>query len=256
MKQNHQEKLAELLELSHELGREDRRLAILGEGNTSAIVDEETFLIKASGGQLGTLRAEQLVQVRFHDILKIMDAGLSDDETTAALQRAKVDAEAPKPSVESTFHAWLLKQEGVKFVGHTHPIAVCKILCSDRAEDFANQRMFPDEIVCCGPKSLLIDYVDPGTELAEAIRDGWISFVEENGFAPRVILLKNHGLIAIGASAGSVLATTFMAVKAAEIFSGACALGNLIFMPEKEVYRIHTRADEHYRQKLLKLTSD
>jgi rhamnose utilization protein RhaD (predicted bifunctional aldolase and dehydrogenase) len=244
----------DLLRLSQELGRPENRLAILSEGNTSAKIDEATFLVKASGCQLEAMTHEHLVQLRFHDILKLLDAGLSDDETHTALQHARVDSTALKPSVEATFHAWLLKQEGVKFVGHTHPIEVNKILCSDRADDFANRRMFPDEIVCCGPKSLLIDYVDPGTELAETIRDGWVDFINNNDFAPRLILLRNHGLIAVGASVDSVLATTFMAAKAAEIFAGASALGKIVFMPDKEVHRICTRADEHYRQRLLKLT--
>ena len=47
--------LQDLLNLSHELGREDRGLAMLGEGNTSARLTEDTFLVKASGTCLGTL---------------------------------------------------------------------------------------------------------------------------------------------------------------------------------------------------------
>lgn len=254
MKENGPKEIQQqLLDLSHELGRPEHRLVILGEGNISARVDEESFLVKASGSQLATLQLDQLVQVRFNDILAMMEAGLNDAETNTALLASRVDAGASKPSVETSFHAWLLRQEGIQFVGHTHPIEVCKILCSQRAEDFAARRMFPDEIVCCGPKSLLIEYVDPGTELAKAIRDGWQDFERTNGFAPRVILLKNHGLITVGPTAGSVLAATLMAVKAAEIFAGASQLGDLVFMPEKEVYRIYSRSDEHYRQRQLRL---
>ena len=44
-----------MLALSHELGREDRRLAILGEGNVSARVSDRTFVVKASGSNLATL---------------------------------------------------------------------------------------------------------------------------------------------------------------------------------------------------------
>ena len=242
-----------LLQLSHELGRPEHRLAILGEGNTSARVDEETFLVKASGSELRNLQSEQLVQVRFDRILTLLEQPLDDAATNEALLAARVDAAAAKPSVETSFHAWLLRQEGVNFVGHTHSIEVNKILCSDKAELFAMRRLFPDEIVCCGPRSLLIEYVDPGTLLAIAIRDGWKNFVAENGFAPRLILLKNHGMIAVGASAGAVLATTFMAMKAAEIFNGACANGEVIFMPEHEVQRIYSRQDEHYRQRMLEL---
>ncbi len=46
---NRAEKTAALLKLSHDLGREDRGLAILGEGNTSCRLDGDTFLVKASG---------------------------------------------------------------------------------------------------------------------------------------------------------------------------------------------------------------
>ncbi len=242
-----------LLQLSHELGRPEHRLAILGEGNTSAQIDEETFLVKASGCELCSLLPEHLVQVRFDRILALLEQNLDDAATHKALLAARVDVHANKPSVETTFHAWLLRQEGVNFVGHTHSIEVNKILCSDKAELFAAQRLFPDEIVCCGPRSLLVEYVDPGTLLAFAIREGWNNFVAENGFAPRLILLKNHGMIAVGASAGAVLATTFMARKAAEIFNGAFANGGVVFMPPQEVQRIYSRQDEHYRQRMLKL---
>ncbi len=242
-----------LLQLSHELGQPEHRLAILGEGNTSAKVDEETFLVKASGSELRSLQPEQLVQVRFDCILALLEQKLDDAATHEALFAARVDPHAHKPSVETAFHAWLLQQEGVNFVGHTHSIELNKILCSDKAELFATRRLFPDEIVCCGPKSLLIEYVDPGTLLALAIREGWQKFVAENDFAPRLILLKNHGMIAVGATVGAVLATTFMAIKAAEIFNGACANGKVVFMPPQEVQRIYSRQDEHYRQRMLKL---
>ena len=43
-----------LLALSHDLGREDRDLAILGEGNTSADNGDSTFWVKASGTSLGS----------------------------------------------------------------------------------------------------------------------------------------------------------------------------------------------------------
>ena len=52
--------LKTLLTLSHELGREERRLAILGEGNTSARSGKETFLVKASGSNLSRCRNRQM----------------------------------------------------------------------------------------------------------------------------------------------------------------------------------------------------
>ena len=53
--------IEDLLTLSHEIGREDRGLALLGEGNTSARLTKDTYLVKASGSSLGTLRREDVV---------------------------------------------------------------------------------------------------------------------------------------------------------------------------------------------------
>ncbi|MEK6570685.1 MAG: class II aldolase/adducin family protein [Bacteroidota bacterium] len=242
-----------LLKLSRELGKSEYRLALLGEGNTSAVVDEETFLVKASGAELRILKANQLVRVRFDKILPMVDQELDQVQTRDALLASRVDSKTLRPSVETIFHAWLLRQEGVKFVGHTHPLEVNKILCSGRAAEFAERRLFPDEVVYCGPKSLLIEYVDPGAKLAAAVRVGWKNFVADNGFAPRLILIANHGLVAIGSTPEAVLAATLMAVKAAEIFIDACALGGPVFMDPKEVYHIHNRLDEHYRRRQIEV---
>jgi len=72
---------------------------------------------------------------------------------------------------------------------------------------------------------------------------------------PRVILLENHGFIAIGSSPAAVLATTLMGNKAAEIFQGAAAAGRPRFLSPAQVDRIAGRSDEHYRQKQLGLGS-
>jgi rhamnose utilization protein RhaD (predicted bifunctional aldolase and dehydrogenase) len=158
-----------------------------------------------------------------------------------------------KPSTEALFHAYLLSLPGIEWVAHTHPIAVNGILCSPRAADFARQRSFPDDIVCCGDESVLVPYTDPGVPLAKAIRREVEAYQKRLQILPRVILLQNHGLIAIGATAGAVEATTRMAEKAARIFLGAAALGGPVFLPPDQVRRISGRPDEHYRQKQLKL---
>ena len=157
--------------LSHEIGREDRGLAILGEGNTSARLSDETFAVKASGTCLGTLKEEDTVECRFSALLPLLEKkSLTDKEIDDALLAARVDPKAKKPSVEAVFHAWLLTLPGINFVGHAHATTVNQILCSPRARDFATNRMFPDEIVCCSVASVLVPYTDPGLKLAQAIR--------------------------------------------------------------------------------------
>ena len=251
-----EEKTAALLKLSHDLGREDRGLAILGEGNTSCRIDQDTFLVKASGTSLAQLREEQLVATRFSALLPLLDAAvMSDGDVERSLLASRVDSAQAKPSVEALFHAWLLTLPGVDVVGHTHPCAVDQILCGgdEACRRFAEERRFPDEIVCCGARSVLVPYVDPGTPLAQAIREQGQNFVERENRPPRIILLRNHGLIACGATTGAVLAATLMAEKAARIFTGTFALGGPTALTSENVARIDSRPDEHYRQRMLKL---
>lgn len=248
------EKLPALLKLSHDLGSAERRLAILGEGNTSVRLSTNQFAVKASGCNLETLAAADITTCDSQNILKLLDAKQTNDATIdETLFAARVNSKSKKPSVESIFHAWLLTLDGVEFVGHTHPVSVNQILCSPRARDFAERRIFPDEVVCCGPQSVFLPYVDPGLALAREIRDRTQSFITKFNVVPRIILLQNHGLIALGLTPNAVLAATLMAAKAADIFIGAAAIGGPNFMTDAHVARIASRADEAHRQKELKL---
>ena len=246
--------IAELLRLSHDVGREDRRMAILGEGNTSIRLDSDTFAVKASGSNLGALTESGIAVCRFDRLLPLLDRQrMADEEIDQALMDARVNPEDKKPSVEAIFHAWLLTLPGVNAVGHCHALAVSRILCSPRAETFARRRTFPDEVVCCGPESVLVPYLDPGLVIAQAVRTETLEFIRRTGRQPRVILLKSHGIIAIGPNATAVMATLLMAEKAAEIHFGAALLGGPDFMSPEQVARIADRPDEHYRQKMLSL---
>jgi rhamnose utilization protein RhaD (predicted bifunctional aldolase and dehydrogenase) len=178
---------------------------------------------------------------------------ISDQAVEDRLLACRVDASARKPSVETLFHAYLLTLPGIEFVGHTHSVTVNQVLCSPLAEKFAAGRLFPDEIVCCGSQSVFVPYTDPGLKLSQVIRDKTESFVDEFRMPPRVILLQNHGLIALGKTPGAVKAATLMAHKAAEIFVGSAALGGPVFLSSSDVDRIANRIDEHYRQQALKL---
>ena len=244
----------QLLTLSHELGREDRGLAILGEGNTSARLDDQTFAVKASGSNLMTLSTEGVTTCRFADVLRLFEReNLSDDEIDEALLASRTDENARKPSTEAVFHAYLLTLPDVHFVGHTHPLQVNAVLASSRARDFAEKRLFPDEIVCCGAASAFVPYCNPGAPLARAIKREVEAFQDAAGQTPRLILLGNHGIIATGKTPDAVLATTLMAQKAAHIFLGSAALGGPKFLSDEQVEYIAGWSAEAYRQKVLKM---
>jgi ribulose-5-phosphate 4-epimerase/fuculose-1-phosphate aldolase len=98
-----------------------------------------------------------------------------------------------------------------------------------------------------------VENCDPGLPLAIGIREQTTNFIKEHGEAPRLILLENHGIIALGKTADAVLACTCMADKAATIFAGAAAMGGPVFLPREQIERIAGRPDEVYRQKQLNM---
>jgi len=118
--------LAQLVAMSNRLGDPTLDYVILGEGNTSARADADTFWVKASGTELHTIDHTGFVRVRFDRALALLEAGnLGDEDVKAGLEAARVDpAVTVRPSVETVLHALALQLEGVNFVGHTHPTAV------------------------------------------------------------------------------------------------------------------------------------
>jgi len=239
-----------LIELSREFGQ--AHWAILGEGNTSGRINERVFAVKSSGSSLGTLIEIELTECCFDKLIPVLDRkSVSEEEVEEILLASRVSPTALKPSVETFFHAYLLSLDGINYVGHTHPVPVNQILCSGLGASFAEKRRFPDEVVCCGPVSLLIPYEDPGLALAVRIRRDMQSFQRTHGKYPKVILLGNHGVITTGNTTDAVRVAMAMTVKAAEIFVGAHGLGGNVAMPQSEVNRIENRLDEEYRRKIL-----
>ena len=245
--------LQSLVDMSRTLGNPEQPFAILGEGNCSARIDDETFYVKQSGTTMADAHEGSQIKVRFDVLLNMLESdGVDDDDVARGLQEAVVEeGDNRKPSVEAVLHALLLKIPEYAFIGHTHPMYTNMILCSKQAEELCNVRLFPDQIVSNGPKSVYVPYVDPGLVLAREVRSCLYRFIEEEGELPKVILMQNHGLITMGASPKEVTSGTQMAEKSAEILVGTFAMGGPNPMPDHHIARIHTRPDEQFRQKTI-----
>lgn len=252
----HEVILDQLIWLSHELGREDRQLAILGEGNTSAACGDGTFWVKASGSQLGTITAQGFSQVNTAVMMDLLARDEMDDqEVGRALMAALVDPQARRPSVETFLHALCLQEAGAAWVAHTHAVSVNQILCSRLGAEPFLRHLFPDGIVVCGRHPAVVPYVDPGFPLALAVRAELRRYQETHGHAPKLLLMVNHGLVALGQTAQEALNITLMADKWAKIILGTYALGGPNFLPDQQAERIDNRLDEHYRRQQLQGSS-
>ena len=243
---------AELLDLAHELGREDRQLAVLGEGNVSADCGDGTFLVKASGSSLATLAADELSRVAHERVRALLDGSELDEEgIEAGLRAALIDPGERKPSVETFLHALCLTVGGAHWVGHTHTVSVNQLLCSRHGAAAFARHVFPDVVVVCGRHVASVPYVDPGLPLARAVEAELRRFAEAHGRPPKLLLMENHGPVALGQSATEVLNVMLMADKWARTLVGAYAVGGPSFLAEADADRIDGRLDEAYRRRRL-----
>ena len=236
------------------LGEPQRDLVILGEGNTSMRVDDERFVVKASGHGFAGIGPEGFVCMRFAPILELLhgDRQIDEAELMATYAAAKDDpSDQRRPSVETVFHAGLLQLPGVQVVAHTHPTAINALSCSSHWPGAFQGRCFPDEAVVCGPETVLVEYQDPGVALARAVVAGAQAHLQRYGQAPQMIVMRNHGLIVCGGDAAECERISAMAVKAARIRAGALASGGLHPLAEGTSEHLLARPDEIYRQRQL-----
>jgi len=244
--QNH---LTKLLALSREIGRPDRRLAILGEGNTSADLGDGTFLVKSSGSSLSNLDESGVSRVKMAAVLAALDDETLDDRgVKSVLEASRTDASPRLPSVETFMHAVCLSEGGAKWIGHCHAEAVMSVLCSTHGAKPFLSHIFPDAIVVCGRHVAIVPYIDPGLALAREVRRALREFRAAHGTSPKVILLENHGPVSLGSSDTEVLNILLMLDKWARVLAGTLAVGGPRFLPSAVSDRIDNRPDEHYRR--------
>ncbi|MEO8285985.1 MAG: class II aldolase/adducin family protein [Chloroflexota bacterium] len=244
--------LRSLVVLSRELGREERQLAILGEGNTSADNGDGTFWIKASGSQLGTIDEGGFSLVRMSNVQEMLAREqISDPEVAAGLLAAQVNPAHRLPSVEIFMHAVCLAEGGASWIGHTHTVSINEILCSHLGAKPFMGHLFPDAIVVCGVAPAVIPYVDPGYVLGLAVRDELHRYRTSFGRNPKMLLMVNHGVVALGQTPTEVLNIMLMADKWARVLLGTYALGGPRFLSQEDVLRIDSRLDEDHRRRRL-----
>ncbi|MCU0875408.1 MAG: class II aldolase/adducin family protein [Pirellulaceae bacterium] len=241
--------LEQLIGMSQSLGEPANDYVILGEGNTSVRADDDSFWVKASGTELVRASRDSFVRVRFAPILEALDgAQLTDAEVKQLLKTVTVEG-ARAPSIETFLHALCLQLEGIQFVGHTHPVAAVSLLCSQHSRELFSGSLFPDQIVLLGPAFVYVPYTDPGLPLALAVRDGVRQFVETQRRVPKVLMMENHGVFALGGTAQEVLNITQMLVKTCRILTGTLAAGGPRFLSPGHVARIDQRPDELARRR-------
>ncbi len=239
-----QEQLDQLIEMSRTLGDPTHDLVILGEGNTSARAEKDSFWVKASGTRLAQAGQATFVRVASRPILEAVEAESLDDDQIKQLLKSSTLAGSRTPSIETFLHALCLQLEDVRYVGHTHPTAAVGLLCSQQSRRMFAGSLFPDQIVLLGPEFVYVPYEDPGLPLARSVSAQVRDFVQTHRRVPRVILMENHGVIALGSTAQQVINITQMLVKVCRVLAISMTAGGPRFLTTQNVDRIDKRPDE------------
>src|SRR5476649_270504 len=164
----------------------DPTLVLYGGGNTSSKILERDHLgrerwvlrIKGSGSDLATIEARQFSGVWLEDVLPLRDRdALSDEEMLAYLNHCLVEADAPRPSIETLLHAFL----PALHVDHVHADAICSLANAPDPAAAVHEALGEDIAV--------VDYIRPGFELSRRVAD--LS-------GARAIVLAHHGLVTWG----------------------------------------------------------
>jgi rhamnose utilization protein RhaD (predicted bifunctional aldolase and dehydrogenase) len=222
----------------------------LAEGNTSQRIAEDQLAVKATGRSLRHVSAADFVVLslrRLSDIVDDSEAG--DAEVSRYFDEVETE-QGMRPSVEALLHVVCVLDAGATTVAHTHPDSVNSLLCSDHADVLAGPPIFPDQVVVIGRRGLLVPYTDPGVVLAREVRRRLVDHGRQWGM-PRVIYLGNHGMVALGSSAGQALQLTEMADKVSRVLATILSFGNVLPMTEESAERIDTRDDEQIRRTAL-----
>ncbi len=187
------DEIDELVVASRLLGG-DPSLVLHGGGNTSVkapwrdITGEvvEAIHVKGSGWDLATIERPGFAPMplaRLRALLQLEQ--LSDPDMVRELSAARLDPEAPQPSVEALLHAFLPHRS----VLHSHADLVLTVTNLPDGDAKVRQ-VFGDDVV-------VVPYVMPGFDLARAVAGCWA----EQAHAGTVgMVLMAHGLFTFGDS--------------------------------------------------------
>lgn len=243
---------AELITLTCELGDPEADLVILAEGNTSARLADGRMAVKASGSRMRHASADDFVVADPAALIALVDRDdASQDELAGALSvSGRIGGIVRRASIETLLHAAALEIGGAAWVAHTHPTAAVGSLSTTDAARQWSAPLFPDEAVMLR-QPLWVPYADPGIALGRQVVAGLRRHVGEYGEPPRLILLGNHGIVALGTSADDVRTVTTMAVKAARVRNLAVMLGQPAYLDGAGSRALADRPDEAHRRGLL-----
>lgn len=244
----------ELLDLTRRLGAPERDLVILAEGNTSELVGDE-IVVKASGASMRDADHSSFAAVDLAALADLIDDPSGDQEQLTRALEEDGGGSTVRASIETMVHVAVRMVSSVRFVAHTHPTPVLALLASVRSESAFAEPVYSDELMVLG-RSLHVRYAEPGLPLGRLFARRLREHLDEWGEVPSLVLLGNHGIVAISQSVEGADAISAMAVKSARVRLGALQAGGIRGLGEDATRHYFARSDFADRRAALSATAE
>jgi rhamnose utilization protein RhaD (predicted bifunctional aldolase and dehydrogenase) len=241
----------ELLALTHALGARDKDFVILAEGNASQRIDDDRIVVKASGARMASATAEEFVVAEVAPLVELMDSPeATQQDLIHQLDAGEHGGARRRGSIETLIHVAVQSVRPTTFVGHTHPTPLVALLASIHQETAFDTFVYSDEAIVIG-SALYVPYAQPGIDLGRAFLGSLREYYAKRGDLPSLILLGNHGIVALADTADGVEAVTEMAYKGAQVRLQALAAGGTRPLSSEAVKSYFDREDMAERRRNL-----
>jgi len=233
----------DLQALTQSLGAREKDFVIIAEGNTSERLDDNQIVVKASGVKMASASAKDFVVCEVRPLIDLMDShDATQDDLSALLDAGEHEGVRRRASIETLIHVAVQSLRPTRFVGHTHPTPLVSLLASVHQETAFDQFVYSDEAVVIG-STLYVPYAQPGIDLGRVFLNKLRDYFSQHKDLPSLILLGNHGIVALADTAQGVEAVTEMAYKGAQVRLQALAAGGVIPLSTEAVAKYFERED-------------
>ena len=241
----------ELIDVTRSLGAPEKNLVILAEGNTSTRLGDGEIVVKASGANMAQVSADDFVIANVAEMLALMDdPQATQTDLTSALDAGVHEGVRRRGSIETLVHVAVQSLAPTPYVAHTHPTAIVSLLASVHAATAFDQFVYSDEAAVIG-YTLFVPYAQPGIDLGRVVLEKLRGYFAEHETLPTLVLLGNHGIIALSDTASGTEAVSLMATKGATVRLNALAAGGVLPLSAESTKKFLARDDVAERRRNL-----
>jgi len=234
-------------------------------------IDPGYVLFKEVETQLSKFKAEkgkaaQIIFLQNHGIFVAADS-IDEIETIYNEVFAKLNGALKEELSEETLPIrddiaefvpairMMVSEEEIKTLKLRNNAVIAQFAKDAQAFEKVARPFTPDLIVYCKSKYVFIENTENVEELLKEAKEKIAAFISTNGFAPKVILLKGIGLLAVGDHAAQCDTILDVFEDAMKISAYSESFGGQHFMTPEQIAFIDTWEVENYRRKIAAGTS-